>query len=104
MALEAAKKAQGYLPSPQTEAGMLQNEAPRENGHSSSHEEGASPGMSNQRNWFERTFILEPHSPRMETWDLVNMVCLIWTAILAPFEIAFGAHPLDNIPLFVLNR
>jgi len=38
----------------------------------------------------------------MKQWDLVMMICLLFTAVLTPFEVAFLQTTLDL--LFIINR
>ena len=48
-------------------------------------------------------FILDPTSKRMQNWDLLMMVLLLFTATVTPFEIAF-IKPDPSSLLFFINR
>ena len=47
--------------------------------------------------------ILNPMSSRMQTWDGVLFVCLVFTAVVTPFEVGFSETRLYH-PMFVINR
>jgi len=36
-----------------------------------------------------RTFLLDPNSAYMKFWDMLLFICLVFTAIVTPFEVAF---------------
>jgi hypothetical protein len=47
--------------------------------------------------------LITPTSRFMHKWDLVIATCLIFTALITPFELAFLSVIVGN-PLFVVNR
>ena len=48
-------------------------------------------------------FILDPSSKRMQQWDLLMMILLLFTATVTPFEIAFIPTDPDSL-MFLINR
>eukprot|EP00946_MAST-07B_sp_MAST-7B-sp1_P005219 g5219.t1 len=48
-------------------------------------------------------FILDPSSTRMQQWDILMMLLLIFTATVTPFEIAFVPTDPDSL-MFLVNR
>ena len=48
-------------------------------------------------------FVLDPTSKRMQQWDLLMMVLLLYTATVTPFEIAFIQTDPESL-LFFVNR
>ncbi|CAJ1331296.1 unnamed protein product [Effrenium voratum] len=49
-----------------------------------------------------RVLVIDPHSVYMKFWDLILVICLVYTALVTPYEIAF--IPPGNQFLAVLNR
>ena len=55
-------------------------------------------------------YIIDPRrSKSMQVWDIVTTLCLIFTALVTPYEVAFLEMPRTwsdawNDPLFVINR
>jgi len=49
-----------------------------------------------------KTFLIDPNSDYMKYWDIMVVLCLIFTAIVTPFEIAFLKPAYDS--LYVINR
>lgn len=49
-----------------------------------------------------KVILLDPGSPFMRYWDIIVMVCLLFTGVCAPYEIAF-LEPERGV-LYVLNR
>ncbi|CAE8733498.1 unnamed protein product, partial [Polarella glacialis] len=49
-----------------------------------------------------RTFIIDPMSSYMKGWDVVLVACLVFTALVTPFEISFLKPKIDW--LYVVNR
>mmetsp|Transcript_58288 Transcript_58288/g.103524 ORF Transcript_58288/g.103524 Transcript_58288/m.103524 type:complete len:902 (-) Transcript_58288:21-2726(-) len=50
-----------------------------------------------------RTYVLDPFSSYMKGWDIVVVLCLVFTALVTPYEIAF-MRPGEAIVIQVLNR
>jgi len=48
-------------------------------------------------------FILDPTSKRMQQWDVIMMLLLLYTATITPFEIAFLVTDPESL-LFFINR
>jgi len=49
-----------------------------------------------------KTFLIDPNSEYMKYWDVVVVLCLVFTAVVTPFEIAFLKPGYDT--LYVVNR
>lgn len=49
-----------------------------------------------------RVYVIDPHSVYMRFWDLILVMCLVYTALVTPYEIAF--IPPGDPGLMVINR
>eukprot|EP00931_Biecheleriopsis_adriatica_P107498 TRINITY_DN8183_c0_g1_i5.p1 TRINITY_DN8183_c0_g1~~TRINITY_DN8183_c0_g1_i5.p1 ORF type:complete len:944 (+),score=150.79 TRINITY_DN8183_c0_g1_i5:57-2888(+) len=50
-----------------------------------------------------RVYVIDPQSNYMKMWDIIVVLCLIFTALVTPYEIAF-LKPGDSMAVTVLNR
>ena len=64
-----------------------------------------SQALSGSRQGRPRTYTISPFDGRIQGWDLVTGSALIFTALVAPFEVAFMPPPPSAADaLFLLNR
>merc|ERR1719453_2587672 len=50
-------------------------------------------------------YVINPDSRFIAAWDLLTSLCLIFTAVVTPWEVGFGEAPTSYTdPMYVINR
>ena len=70
---------------------------------------GKGYSVGGQKSWKELLFVegktpVRIDEPAIAYWDFLSITLLLWTAIVAPFEVAFGVPNSTSDPIFAVDR